>query len=94
MTQKQKREITKISKEFALGFKDSFGSINGTGWLIVDPLSAYLNSLGFKNKIEQVKENENHPMVLILAFNDGSRFIPAGRDLSPLNKNFKNWMWL
>jgi len=94
MTKEQKSEITKISKEFASGFKEMFGTINNSGWLIVDPLSAYLNASGFKNKLDQMPENEKHPMVLIMTFEDGSQFIPAGGDLKPLQNKFKNWMWL
>jgi hypothetical protein len=94
MTHEQKKEITKISKQFANGFKEIFGSINGTGWLIVDPLSGYLNAIGIENTPRQMPENEKHPQVLLLEFSDGSQFIPAGADLKPISEKFKNWMWL
>lgn len=54
MTEKQKSEITEISKKFAEPFKDTIGDINGSGWLIVDPLSGYLNAAGFENKLQQL----------------------------------------
>jgi hypothetical protein len=94
MTQQQKEEITKISKQFASSFKDTFGTINGTGWLIVDPLSGYLNSIGYENKLDQLPANDKHPQILIMTFNDGSKFIPAGGDLKFIDKSAKNWMWL
>lgn len=94
MTDEQKKEISKISQSFARGFKEMFGSINGTGWLIVDPLSGYLNACAFENTLHQIPETEKHPQVLIMTFKDGSQFIPAGGDLKPLHKDFKNWMWL
>jgi len=93
MTDTQK-EISKISEQFASGFKETFGSINETGWLIVDPLSGFLSSLGYENTVDQLPENENHPQVLIITFKDGSRFIPAGADLNKVDKGFKNWMWI
>ena len=94
MTDEQKKKISKISQSFARGFKEMFGNINGTGWLIVDPLSGYLNALGFENTLHQLPETDKHPQVLIMTFKDGSQFIPAGGDLKPLDKYFKNWMWL
>jgi len=39
-------------------------------------------------------ETEIHPLVIILEFKDGTQFIPAGGDLSPLNENFVNWLWV
>jgi len=71
-----------------------FGSINGTGWLIVDPLSGYLNSIGFENKLDQLPETETHPQVLLMTFKDGSQFIPAGADLKKDLPKAKNWMWI
>jgi hypothetical protein len=49
MTNEQKAEITVIAKEFASSFKDTVGDIAGSGWLIVDPLSGYLNFIGHEN---------------------------------------------
>ncbi len=94
MTHAEKKEISKISQSFAKGFKDMFGGINGSEWCIVDPLSGYLNSCGFKNKLEQMPEKDGMPQVLLMTFEDGSMFIPAGGDLAPVDKKFKNWMWL
>jgi hypothetical protein len=94
MTDEEKKQITKISKLFANGFKDTFGSINGTGWLIVDPLSGYLNACGFENKLDQLPANDKHPQVLIMTFKDGTVFIPAGKDLKATNKKAKNWTWI
>ena len=90
MTDEQEAEITRISKEFAAGFQDTIGPINGSGWLIVDPLSGYLNSIGYTHSLSQYPATKKRPQVLVLQFPDGSRFIPAGLDL---HKTFSNWMW-
>lgn len=90
----KKKEITKISKQFASAFKDTFGLNGGTGWLIVDPLSGYLNSIGYENKLDQIPSCEKHPQVLVITFNDGAKLIPSGKDLKPLHTKFKNWIWL
>lgn len=94
LTDKEKDKITQMSQSFLEGFKGTFDTINGTGWLVVDPLSGYLNSIGIKNSLHQIPENEKHPQVLIMTFRDGSQFIPAGGDLKPLNEIFENWMWI
>lgn len=91
MNNKQK-EITRIAKEFASGFADTVGDISGSEWLIVDPLSAYLNAIGYTNTITQIPAKDNRPQVLILTFDDGSQFIPAGSDLP--HPEAKNWMWI
>lgn len=92
MTQKEKDDITKISKDFAAEFKDTIGPISGSAFLIVDPLSAYLNFEGYKNTLDQIPATEDHPQVLIMTFKDGSKFIPAGSDLAM--PGAKDWMWL
>lgn len=100
LTDEQKREITKISRQFASGFKASIPSINGSGWLIVDPLSAYLNFIGYENTLKEFEAHGKAPQVLVMTFYDGSGFIPAGKDLAlrpdilVSRKMFKNWMWL
>lgn len=94
MTIEEKEKITGISREFASAFKDTIGEINGSGWLIVDPLSGYLNFIGYENKLQQLPEKEDHPLILIMTFNDGSKFIPAGGDLKTIDKKADNWMWL
>lgn len=94
MTIEEKKEISKISQQFAKGFKSMFGSINGTGWLIVDPLSGYLNACGFENELVQLPETDRRPQILVMKFKDGSQFIPAGKDLECVNPKAKNWMWL
>ena len=88
----QKQEITEISKRFASEFRDTIGGIAGSGFLIVDPLSGYLNFCGFAHKLEQIPANERRPLVLIMTFHDGSRFIPAGSDL-PI-EGAHDWMWI
>lgn len=90
MTDEQKKEITTISKEFS----KPFGEINGSGWYIVDPLSAYLSACGFKNTVKELKKSKIHPQVLIIKFKDGDQFIPAGADLKSVDNNIKNWQWL
>ncbi len=93
MTQQQKDDITEIAKEFVSGFEGTFDSIDGTGWFIVDPLSAYLNSIGLNNTLQQYEETDKCPMVLIMTFDDGSVFIPAGADLKPHSDVMENYMW-
>lgn len=93
MTIEQKKEITKISKAFCEPFYETFGEINGTGWLIVDPLAGYLNFIGWENKVFEIPENKKHPQVLVIKFKDGTDFIPAGADLAPACKGFRNWQW-
>lgn len=46
------------------------------------------------NTLAEMPECEQHPQVLVMTFKDGTKFIPAGADLKPLNKGFKNWMFL
>lgn len=92
LTDKDREDIKRISEEFASGFLPDI-KINGSGWLIADPLSAYLNTLGYENTLSQIPESENNPLTLILTFSDGAQFIPAGKDLNHLDKRFKNYMW-
>ncbi|CCG99868.1 hypothetical protein FAES_1859 [Fibrella aestuarina BUZ 2] len=94
MTDAQKAEITKISQEFFSGFEGTFDTINGTGWLVADPLSGYLNSVGYQHTLSQLPENEKHPQVLILEFPNGSWFIPAGGDLKSVIPTAENWLWI
>ncbi len=92
MTHQQKAEIEKIAKEFASGFKDTIGEISGSGWLIADPLSGYLNFCGYKNKLEQIPAKGDQQQVLLMTFKDGTQFIPAGSDLKI--EGATDWMWL
>lgn len=92
MTNEQKLEITKISKEFASGFKHTIGEISGSEFLIVDPLSGYLNFIGFENDLKEIPRGKGHPQVLIMTFNDGTQFVPAGSDLP--HPEAKDWMWI
>lgn len=91
MTQEQKEEITKISKSFTKGLDIP---IESSGWLITDPLSAFLDVCRYKNTVLQIPKTTKNPLVLIIVFEDGSKFIPAGGDLRKVNKGFVNWMWL
>ena len=92
MTDQKIAEIEKIAKAFASGFKDTIGEIAGSGWLIVDPLSAYLNALGYKNELHEIPATEGRPQTLVMTFDDGTRFIPSGSDL-PLS-GATDWLWL
>jgi hypothetical protein len=92
LTIEQKTEIEKISKEFADGFKPEIKEIAGSGWLIVDPLSGYLEFLGYANIVTQIPPKKGSPQVLIIQFIDGTMFIPAGSDL-PVS-GAKDWMWI
>lgn len=78
--------------EFASGFKDTIGEIAGSGWLIVDPLSGYLNFLGYENNLEQLPACDEHPQILIMTFKDGTKFIPSGSDLP--HPESKDWLWI
>lgn len=93
LSPEDKNEITKISKQFAEGFK----GMDISGWLIVDPLSAYLNALGYDNKLSQIPAKDKNPLILVMTFADGSQFIPAGKDMANRKEEFgncQNWMWL
>ncbi len=92
MSEGYKAEIEKIAKEFASSFKDTVGDIAGSGWLIVDPLSGYLNFIGYDNTLHQIPATDNHPQVLIMTFLDGTQFIPSGSDL-PV-EGATDWMWV
>lgn len=92
MTEEKKKEITQIAKEFAEAFKDDIGGIAGSGWLIVDPLSGYLNFCGYTNVLKQLPANDKHPQILIMTFEDGTQFVPAGSDIP--QPGAKDWMWL
>lgn len=93
MDQKKREEIERIAKEFFSGFQDTFPTINGTGWLIVDPMSGYLNFHGYTHTVSQLPETKDRPLVLLLDFPDGTTFIPAGEDLKKEHPTAKNWMW-
>lgn len=84
-----KEEITNWCKEFASGFD---WSINEGGWLIVDPMSGFLQQMGVDHKLMAIEERGNQPQILVLVFPDGSKFIPQGKDLIGV-KGAKNWMW-
>ncbi len=90
----QKKEINKISQSFSKGFKGLFGGINNSGWMIVDPLCAYLQACGYECELMELPVSDNHPQVLMIVFENGQKFIPAGADLKNINSKFKNWMWL
>jgi hypothetical protein len=92
MSDEQKKQIIQMSKEFAKGFEPQIPKIAGSGWLIVDPLSAYLAACGFEKKLSQLPENEKHPLILVMEFSDGSKFIPAGSDL-PID-GATDWLWI
>lgn len=92
MEKTEKIKITEMAIQFASAFKDTVGPIAGSGWLIVDPLSGYLNSLGYENELKQIPGNEKHPQVLIMTFKDGTQFIPAGSDLP--HPETIDWMWI
>ena len=94
LTDTQRIEIINISKEFSKGILGE-DPIDGTGWLVSDPLSGYLNFCGYKNRIKQIPEKDNQPQVLILEFEDGSIFVPAGKDLSNfLERDVENFTWI
>jgi hypothetical protein len=92
MTQEQKDEITRISKEFASGFDFP---IAGSAWLIADPLHGYLSVFhGVECTIEQLPETKDRPQVLFFTFPDGSKFIPAGSDLKYAEPGAHDWIWI
>lgn len=77
MTPKQKFDIEQISKQFVRGIGIE---LSGSGWLIVDPLSGYLNFCGYKNTVYQIPATETASQILIIKFDDGTQFAPAGSD--------------
>ena len=85
--EKIKNEILEISKEFAKGLDIP---LKNSTWLICDPLSAYLNACGFKNKLQSYDANEEHCQVLILDFGFDI-LVPAGSDLN--KKEITDWFW-
>jgi hypothetical protein len=92
MTTELKNEIENISKEFTKGMGIE---IKGSTWLVVDPLSAYLNACGYKNELKQLPEKEKRPLVLMIIFEDGTQFIPAGSDLNNNGiTSMTDWFWL
>lgn len=94
MTSEQKTQIEKIAKDFASGFKPEISEIAGSGWLIVDPLSGYLNFCGYENTLKQIPAKYGQSQVLIITFKDGSQFVPAGSDLQIGLLKGNDWMWL
>ena len=91
MKEETKEEIIKISKQFAGAFE---WPIAESGWLIVDPLSGYLNSIGYENKLTELPATSNRNQTLIINFQDGSQLIPGGSNLKSVHKDAKDWMWL
>lgn len=92
MKQEEKKKIETICKDFASGFEPDI-PLNGSGWLIVDPLSGYLSEIeGIKNEPVEYPATDERPQVLILKFPDGTKLIPAGADLGI--KGATNWMWI
>ena len=89
MNKIKKDEIEKISKEFAKGLGIE---IKGSGWMVVDPLSGYLNMCGFKNTLQEIPAKDNQPQILIMTFEDGTQFVPAGSDF-PFD-GVTDWLWL
>lgn len=90
MKHEEQERITKICKEFASGFDFP---INGSGWLIVDPLSGYLSVIeGIENTCMEYPANDKHPQILTLIFPDGSRLIPAGSDFGI--DGITDWFWI
>lgn len=89
MTPYLKDEITRISKEFASAFELA---IEDSGWMIVDPLSGYLNFLGYENKLSQIPAAEGQRQVLIMTFTTGEVFVPGGAAINAAHA--KNWLWI
>jgi len=89
MTEERRLEIETACRDFASGFD---WPIAGSGWLIVDPMSGFLNASGIKNTLQQIRQTDNNPQVLIMTFEDGSILIPAGSDLK--KEGLKDWMWI
>lgn len=80
MNLEEKDRITNICQDFAEGFDFP---IEYSGWLIVDPLSAYLSAVeGIENTIKEIPATDTTPEILVLCFNDGSRLVPAGSALN------------
>jgi hypothetical protein len=93
MNTEQKNEITKISKGFADGMLEG-APIDGTSWMVVDPLAGYLSCLGYENTLSQIPHPVDGTPVLIIEFKDGAKFMPTGKDLQTLHQDFDNYQWL
>lgn len=92
MTPKEKFDIEQITKEFIKGLRFE---LNGSGWLIADPLAGYLNFCGFKNTLQEIPAKDGKPQILIIVFSDGSQFVPAGEDFKHHGfSDAKNYMWI
>lgn len=89
MKTERRFEIETMCREFASGFDFP---IAGSGWLIVDPLSGFLNYQGIRNSLQELPANEDHPQVLIMTFEEGGILIPAGSDLK--KEGAHDWMWI
>lgn len=92
MTKEEKIRITEISKGFFEGFKPEITEIAGTGWIVVDPLSGFLNSMGFKHELKQLIPKDGRPLILVMVFEDEIFFVPAGSDLGL--SGCGDWLWL
>lgn len=90
MTDERKQKIEKICKDFASGFDIP---IAGSGWAIVDPMSAFLIAVGYPNELNRLGEGK--PVVLMMTFEDGTKFIPAGSDVDVPNVGkLVDWIWI
>lgn len=94
MTTEKREVITRISKDFFSGFDGTVNQIAGSGWLVADPLSGYLNAVGYKNELGELPPREGMPQILILRFFDGDIFVPAGSDLKTIDPRAHDWMWI
>jgi len=89
MLQEQKDQIERISKDFVKGLGIE---IKGSTFLAVDPLAGYLDFIGYPNAINQIPETADRPLILIIEFQDGTQFVPAGSDI-PVEGS-KDWLWI
>lgn len=94
MKEETRKEITKISKEFADAMLEG-ESIDGTSWLVVDPLSGFLNAAGYKNELHSIPNpKDKNEVVLVMTFECGDQFIPTGKDLESKFPGIDNYFWL
>lgn len=90
MVKSRRDEITRISKEFASSFP---WPIEDSGFFIVDPLSAFLNTLGYENRLSQIPASDGQKQTLIMEFKGCQDvFIPGGSAIDHVDA--ANWMWL
>jgi len=86
LSKKKLKEIRKISMEFCEPFYETFGSLDGGGNLIIDPLIGYLQMCGY-NFEPMIADG-----IILFYFDGGLVFVPQAEKLS--KGKLKNFSWI